>query len=345
MRAVHTLAEIDALFAEGRALGDEAKRVELLCNVYYDPRISVDLDPFSDEYLQAMLKLHADISGNGNYSPETHELLGGRQQLDVAQLARQPTPYSNGVEITGDFLVALGFLMKTIAPKPGAAILEYGPGGGQLALFLARIGYDVTVVDIEPIYIEAIQRQADAIGVPITAMVGQFGETPDPAKRYDAVIFFEAFHHALRHLELLRRLQDVVAEGGVIALAGEPVHPKGSPWEVTVPFPWGPRCDALSLCAMRGPGWMELGFRESYLMEALARTGWQGERHVCPMTDRGTTYVVRRATKAAAKPAIVAQVDSTAPALVAAPAAPAASPVPAPSAESFKQKLRRWTGF
>jgi hypothetical protein len=69
----------------------------------------------------------------------------------------------------------------------------------------------------------------------------------------------------------------------------------GSYWEPTVPFPWGPRCDLLSLWAMRTHGWMELGFRE-YSFEAARRAGWTVTKEECSLTSRGTTYLPRRAT-------------------------------------------------
>jgi SAM-dependent methyltransferase len=159
---------------------------------------------------------------------------------------------------------------------------------------LARNGCDVTVVDIEEAYVEGIQRQCRALNIPIRACVGEFGFVPEAGERFDAVLFFETFHHALRHNELLRQLQRVVADDGLIAFAGEPIIAPGDVWEPTVPFPWGPRCDLLSLWAMRTQGWMELGFREAYFLEALSRAGWSAVKHACSLTSRGNTYIARR---------------------------------------------------
>jgi hypothetical protein len=158
----------------------------------------------------------------------------------------------------------------------------------------ARNGCETTVVDIEPAYIEAIDRESGLLGVPITSAVGEFGEIPKPGSQYDVVLFFESFHHSLHHNELLTRLHDIVAPGGFVAIAGEPIIEEGSYWEPTIPFAWGPRCDLLSLWAMRMYGWMELGFRERYFYEAARRAGWEPEKHECPLTFRGNTYILRR---------------------------------------------------
>jgi hypothetical protein len=46
-------------------------------------------------------------------------------------------------------------------------------------------------------------------------------------------------------------------------------------------MPWGLRLDGCSLWAIRKNGWMELGFRDDYFRDALARTGWLGRKHAC----------------------------------------------------------------
>jgi 2-polyprenyl-3-methyl-5-hydroxy-6-metoxy-1,4-benzoquinol methylase len=272
----------------------EAERVSLLCDYYYDASTPSGLDPFSAEYLDEMLRLHGVISGRDEYSPGKNELAPylTDQRID---LVRAPPPFGTGGSDTiGDFFISWGSIMRVLALRHGRSVLEYGPGGGQLSIALARNGCDVTVVDIEATYIDGIRRQCTTHGIAIETHVGEFGDVPAPGKRYDAVLFFEAFHHSLRHNDLLRRLHDVVAEDGVIAIAGEPIIEAGGYWEPTVPFPWGPRCDLMSLWAMRTHGWMELGFREAYFYEALRRAGWKAEKHVCPLTARGNTYILRR---------------------------------------------------
>jgi 2-polyprenyl-3-methyl-5-hydroxy-6-metoxy-1,4-benzoquinol methylase len=182
--------------------------------------------------------------------------------------------------------------MQKLALRDGQSVLEYGPGTGQLALACARNGCDVTVIDIEPKYVEAIREQARRLDVPIRAEIGHVGDLPDPGKRYDAVLFFESFHHALHHNELLRRLHDAVVDGGRVYLAGEPIIDAHNMWAPAFSTSWGPRTDMLSVWAMRASGWLELGFREEYLVEAASRAGWEVEKHMCPLSFRGNTWVL-----------------------------------------------------
>lgn len=298
LKRLTSLDEVDAIIREAAALGDEPKRVAMLLEYYYDAGISPDLDPFSAEYLSEIQLLHENISGFKNYSPAINELTPYMRD-DRIDYIRNAPPFGTGSSATvGDFLISIGFIMRTLDLKPGQSVIEYGPGSGHLAVTLARDGFDVTAVDIEPIYLEVIAGQCKALGIPITTFCGEFGGIPDPDKRYDAVLFFEAFHHALRHNDLLFRLGEIVKEGGVIAMAGEPIIEAGSYWEPAIPFAWGPRCDLLSVSAMRNYGWMELGFRESYFFEAMRRSGWSVTKHECSLTARGNTYIARRATSA-----------------------------------------------
>jgi hypothetical protein len=75
---------------------------------------------------------------------------------------------------------------------------------------------------------------------------------------------------------MLSRLRQRLAPGGRLLLVGEPVV--GHPIPV-VPFPWGPRLDALSVFCIRHHGWLELGFTQPFLLEALQRSGYRVSVH------------------------------------------------------------------
>jgi hypothetical protein len=86
---------------------------------------------------------------------------------------------------------------------------------------------------------------------------------------------------------LLERLDRVVKPGGRIYLAAEPIND-------AYPHPWDLRLDGESLWAIRKNGWVELGFQESYLLEALRRTGWQGKRISYHELPWASVYVAER---------------------------------------------------
>jgi SAM-dependent methyltransferase len=127
------------------------------------------------------------------------------------------------------------------------------------------------------------------MGVKINTVKGLFGD-PVPDKKFDRVLFYEAFHHSLDHADTLLRLRDVLKPEGQLLLAGEPVIAKDNYWRDIVPFAWGPRLDGLSLRAIRTYGWCELGFQREYLVEQMMRTGWLLQFRKCLATDRGDVY-------------------------------------------------------
>jgi hypothetical protein len=84
---------------------------------------------------------------------------------------------------------------------------------------------------------------------------------------YDAVVFFECFHHCADHMRLLRALRKAVKPEGCVYFGAEPITD-------AFPMPWGLRLDGESLWAVRKQGWLELGFTETYFQEALSSAGW-----------------------------------------------------------------------
>jgi SAM-dependent methyltransferase len=112
-------------------------------------------------------------------------------------------------------------------------------------------------------------------------MVDELGQ------EFDAVLFFESFHHSTRHLDLLASLDAVVAPGGRVYFAAEPI-------EDEYYAPWGPRLDGESLWAIRKNGWFELGFRTSYFFGALRRSGWSAEVVDCAALPSARVVVAHR---------------------------------------------------
>jgi 2-polyprenyl-3-methyl-5-hydroxy-6-metoxy-1,4-benzoquinol methylase len=296
LEILRSLAELDEVMQRGVVVGHEQgehARIELLCNyIVHDPLLmNQDVgDPFSLEYRNGVLRAHSIISGRDGYQPARDELI----PIDPAARAKRPGIYgAGGSQFLGQFLEAMGQILRVADLAPGQRVLEYGPGDGQIALAFARIGFDVTVVDIDPKNLETIRLQAEMFDTSIRAVHGEF--EADIEGKFDLVLFFETFHHAINHQDLLRRLHDIVSDNGRILFAAEPIVPEGTHWSDTVPFPWGMRLDALSLQAVKNYGWMELGFRESYFLDVLARTGWQAEFIKSKTNGRGDCYVAKRA--------------------------------------------------
>jgi len=232
-------------------------------------------DPFSPAYRDWVFTLYRALSGRADYSTDNEH-----SPFDVQEALVRPYPHSTrSPTVLGEELMARGFIVKSLELSPPARVVEFGSGWGNLTLDLARLGFDVTAVEIEPRFCELIEAKGRGIGglrVVQSAMLDFRADAP-----FDAAIFYEAFHHCADHLAMLERLHHLVRPGGRVLFAGEPVGP--------LAYPWGPRLDGYSLWSTRTYGWLELGFDDDYFSAALARTGWNAVRHrdpkVAPLAD------------------------------------------------------------
>jgi len=281
---VRTLEEADAMlrhFDEAFAVSDEEAR-----RAFRAYHMATDLklpdDPFSEEYRDAVLRWYEWLHGRP-YAP-TNEVT----VFDLEQALRVPFPYlTRSTATVGQHLMILGNAIRCLELPRNARVLEFGPGWGNIADALARMGHHVTAIDIEPKFLELIERRAEQAGTSVTTVLGDFDAVKTLDEQFDAVLFFECFHHCVDHVALLGELNRVVKPGGRIYLAAEPVSDG-------FPHPWGLRLDGESLWAIRKNGWLELGFQESYLLEALRRTGWHGRRISFDEMPFASVYVAER---------------------------------------------------
>ena len=244
---------------------------------------SVENDPYSPAYREEQMEIYCKLA-----SLQSYDTTNERSHFDVDEAVRCPSPYRTGSpETVGDHLISIGFLLKTAGIRPGSRVLEFGPGWGNTTLALAQLGCRLTVVDIEPNFIELIQRRIKAVGLEVEAIQGDFNTLHGSGRQFDAVIFFECFHHCSDHLKLLRGLGELVSPGGLVVFAGEPITD-------TFPVPWGVRLDGMSVWSIRRFRWLELGFQESYFVRTLMRLGWSVSKHVTDASTVGTIHLARR---------------------------------------------------
>lgn len=246
------------------------------------------LDPFGSTYKAQVLAIYRTISGNKYYDPMMMERTDA---TDVFDTARCPIPYRfSESRLVGEYLICYGHILRTLDVKAGADILEYGPGEGQLSIHLARLGCNVHAIDIECRFLDSMQRQCNALGISIATQVGRFGDGIGD-KKFDRVIFFEAFHHCFDHQDVLMRIRDLLKPGGFICFSGEPILPAQS--TEILPYPWGLRLDGEAIRSIAEFGWMELGYSEDYFVELLGRCGYSVECVRCPGAWRGDAYIAR----------------------------------------------------
>jgi SAM-dependent methyltransferase len=207
-------------------------------------------------------RIHEEIIGRPH---ETN--LEGLPNLNLDYERQWPYPWGTKCpETVGRVLLAYGFLIKSLKLPPGARILEVGCGMGSLTWNLARMGYRVDALDPNETQCASVRQftsdfpcRPNVAALPLDRWLKTKGEN----YKYDAVIFFESFHHVMNHRECLQLLADKhLEEDGRVFLAAEPVFEHEC--EI-LPYPWGPRLDGESIRAMRNWGWLELGFCKDYL--------------------------------------------------------------------------------
>lgn len=239
--------------------------------------VELPSDPFSPAYRDAQLELFAKIAGR----PYSTELEHTPVNLDAV-----PYPYFTGsTEQVGDQLIAIGHLIKSLAPvAPPARIVEFGPGWGNTTLALAQMGFAVTAVDVNPEFLELIRRRVGA-GLNVELVRADMLSFM-PREPVEAVVFFEAFHHCADPLRFIERLHAMLKAGGRVLFASEPID--------DFAMPWGVRFDGESVWAMRKNGWLELGFETSFFFEALERAGFQVTRDRSHALTALTDVIVAR---------------------------------------------------
>jgi SAM-dependent methyltransferase len=288
MLTIRTIEELDRKIAEcdaAEAISDDAMRA-LFGTFRMDAPVDLPIDPYSPQYRLRQMKLYQQIVG------EAYSTAKEATKFDVASVLRRPFPFSTGSCATaGEYFMAIGYVLKAMALPPRSRVLEFGPGWGFSTLWLAQLGHQVTVVEIEPCFCDLIRQRAAKEGVSIEVINADFFWVEGQTREFDAVLFYDCFHHCDDHVRLLRGLRDVVALDGRIFFGAEPIIPD-------FPLPWGLRLDGWSLWGIRKNGWMELGFRDDYFSGVLARCGWFARKIAAPGVDRLRVWEARHLSDA-----------------------------------------------
>jgi SAM-dependent methyltransferase len=272
VQVIRTLQELDRKIEEcnrAEAQSDDAMRA-VFGTFRMDPPTDLPRDPFSSEYRAAQMQLYEMISGK-KYSTDFE-----RSYFDVERAVRRPFPFYTGSCTTaGNYIAAIGFLLRTMAMPPASRVIEFGPGWGLTSVWLAQLGHRVTVVELDQKFCDLIARRAAHENVEVEIINDDFSWIARTDRKFDSAIFFECFHHCADHIALLHALRRALDDSGALFFSAEPIL-------ADFPMPWGPRLDGNSLWAIRKNGWLELGFREDYFLAVLRKTGWLGSKLACP---------------------------------------------------------------
>jgi SAM-dependent methyltransferase len=102
--------------------------------------------------------------------------------------------------------------------------LELGAGTGYFSLNLLQAGVisEATCTDISQGMVDALQRNADALGLDITARTADAEALPFADDSFDLVLGHAILHHLPDLDQAWREIHRVLAPGGVAVFAGEP---------------------------------------------------------------------------------------------------------------------------
>ena len=127
----------------------------------------------------------------------------------------QTQDYLFGVE-PNDFI-------RAVAPMPStqnAKAFAPADGEGRNGVYLAKIGYDVTCVDVSNLAVDKANALADEHGVRINSHVGDIFTFPCPVDHYELVVI--SFMHFLPddHLRFMDLMKTTLKPGGVLVMEG-----------------------------------------------------------------------------------------------------------------------------
>ena len=254
------------------------------------PWFKQGLDPWGEAYAAQQHRLWALVAGvDRAYSVQDDEQDAG---WEGAAPIRLPGFYQRrdalAIASAADHVLATGMLLQHCGLRAGDWALEYGPGFGQTALALARLGVNVDTVDISPRFCEFVREQGEHFQVPLHAHQGPFGLNPRQGQKYKLIWFYESFHHCVDFMAVVPKIREHLAEGGRVILGGEPIVEQEN---AAVPYPWGVRLHSEVAAVMRSTRWFELGFTEAFVYELFGRAGFSGRRVDCEASLFGRLYI------------------------------------------------------
>ncbi len=277
-------AFVDAVDAAG---GLEAPAARPLLDDFvlsFETPIDGGLDPYGEAYVAAQVALYEEIAGR-TLDQSVNELT--RFDADAHAEAANPYGWRDPSGLVAHHM-RIGRALRLAGLPAAPRVLDLGAGWGLTSEFFAMLGAEVVALDINPDFVALINRRADRMKLPVTAVVGTF-ETLPVDGRFDMAFFYEALHHAVRPWQVIARCADRLTTAGVIAFAAEPIQ------EVWWPH-WGLRLDGVSVYCIRKFGWFESGWSAAFACDMFRRAGLALTLELDAESGGGRTGVARPRT-------------------------------------------------
>jgi ubiquinone/menaquinone biosynthesis C-methylase UbiE len=100
----------------------------------------------------------------------------------------------------------------------GAQVLEVAPGPGYHAVEMARLGFEVTGVDLSATFVGLATEHARRAGVPVRFVRGDAADLPLPDASFDLVVCQAAFKNFGDPVTALDEMHRVLRDGGTAVI-------------------------------------------------------------------------------------------------------------------------------
>lgn len=114
------------------------------------------------------------------------------------------------------------FILQVLGDVHGKRLLDVGTGLGESAIYFAKLGADVTAVDISPKMIALCAENAKRHGVALTTHVATGENLGLPVESFDILYAANVLHHIHDRERFLQNIRDVLKPGGVF-VAWDPI--------------------------------------------------------------------------------------------------------------------------
>jgi 2-polyprenyl-3-methyl-5-hydroxy-6-metoxy-1,4-benzoquinol methylase len=103
--------------------------------------------------------------------------------------------------------------LQMIGSVRGRRVLDYGCGSGQLGIYLALQGADVSGFDLSPWGVATARRAAEAYAVPAEFRAADAEDLDYPDNSFDLVIGLGVLHHVIKYARAAEQLHRVLRPG------------------------------------------------------------------------------------------------------------------------------------
>ena len=110
-------------------------------------------------------------------------------------------------------------ILSLINIKGGRA-LDVGCGTGRISILLAKRGFKVDAVDIEPKVIDIAKKLASEANVDVNFSISDFAQKTDPNEKelYDLIVCSEVLEHVENYKNIIRNMYNWLKRDGILII-------------------------------------------------------------------------------------------------------------------------------